>query len=79
MTVMNRLTANGYLRRTKGPAKSFIYRPTEGREAFATRCCQQNIDDLVNRYGDTALVQCKCYAAKVPIHKSKKITSHHHA
>ncbi len=73
MTVMNRLQGDGCLRRSAGPANAFRYTATEGREVFAARCTRENINALVARYGDAALVQFMAKLERIPPEKIQKL------
>lgn len=76
MTVMNRLTADGYLRRTAGPSNSFRYHPQQDRDAFAAACSRKNIHALVDRYGDVALVQFLQTLDTLPPEKLQRLKRH---
>lgn len=73
MTVMARLAEDGYLRRQPGVNNSYRYEAIEGREEFAARCSRSNIDELVARYGDVALVQFLSRIEKIPDGKLQRL------
>lgn len=73
MTVMTRLTDEGYLRRQPSENNSYRYEAVEQREEFAARCSRSNIDELVARYGDVALVQFLSRIEKIPPEKLQRL------
>lgn len=76
MTVMNRLTTDGYLRRTAGTSNSFRYHPRQDRDSFAADCSRSNIHALVDRYGDVALVQFLQALDTLPADKLQRLKRH---
>ncbi len=73
MTVMSRLQVDGCLRRLPGTANAYRYEATEDREGFAARCTRENINALVARYGDAALVQFLAKVDKIPADKLQRL------
>ena len=57
MTVMNRLVRQGYLRRHLGSNGAYTYVARRSREHASAEATRQTINQLVQRYGDVALVQ----------------------
>lgn len=57
MTVMNRLTAQGVLRRRMGQQGAFTYHPTKTRDELCAAATRASLDELVRQYGEVALAQ----------------------
>jgi predicted transcriptional regulator len=72
MTVMNRLTVAGWLRRYSSEG-AYTYHPASSREQLLSKATKQTVDDLVRQYGDIALVQFLERIDQVPPEKLQEL------
>lgn len=73
MTVMNRLVAYTWLRRSATPSGAFAYTPTHSREAYSRLATRQSVKQLIARYGDAALVQFMEQLDSLPAEKLSRL------
>ncbi|MBI2984888.1 MAG: BlaI/MecI/CopY family transcriptional regulator [Candidatus Kerfeldbacteria bacterium] len=73
MTVMNRLTEQGWLKRRPTTSGAFRYAPTQSREAHAQAATRQEITTLIRQYGDLALAQFLSTVDRIPAAKAQRL------
>lgn len=77
MTVMNRLTAQGHLRRRRDRGGAYVYSPSKCRATFATDAARLTVNDLIRRYGDAAIVQFLEVVDRIPESKIQALQRKH--
>ncbi len=73
MTVMNRLAAQGCLKRRLTLRGAFAYQPAQSREAAAAALARQSLNAIVSQYGEVGLVQFLDQLDRIPEQRLQRL------